>query len=179
MTRIINLALLILQVLLGLFAIALAAPVVEATLVEVIPGPGMPSLASLNLTSAQLYAMDPLSHGLDARGANIEEKCFNFDLAPRTQVSACKSYLTALGKTMCGVHAPAGVHGFYQAFCQAGKAMIYGANWGPTDFAGSYCSDVALAIGYLLRDCGANGGDIAGQIAANGNGALLVSVVGV
>jgi len=34
---------------------------------EVIPGPGLPSLAELNLTSAQLYEMGPPDAGLYTR----------------------------------------------------------------------------------------------------------------
>ena len=36
-------------------AAAVSAPVVEKIYPEVVPGPGLPSLASIGLTSAQLY----------------------------------------------------------------------------------------------------------------------------
>lgn len=43
------------------FGAATALPAVETvkTYPEVIPGPGLPSLASLNLTSVDLYTMKP------------------------------------------------------------------------------------------------------------------------
>lgn len=36
-----------------------ALPTVETVYPEVIPGPGLPSLAELHLTSAELYTMKP------------------------------------------------------------------------------------------------------------------------
>ncbi len=46
-------------------AAAVAAP--PKVYPEVIPGPGLPSLAELNLTSAQLYEMGPPDAGLYTR----------------------------------------------------------------------------------------------------------------
>jgi hypothetical protein len=40
-------------------ATASALPAVDRVYPEVIPGPGLPTLAELNLTSAQLYTMKP------------------------------------------------------------------------------------------------------------------------
>jgi hypothetical protein len=45
-------------VLLSLRAVS-ALPTAETIYPEVIPGPGLPSLAELGLTSAQLYTMKP------------------------------------------------------------------------------------------------------------------------
>lgn len=45
----------------GIQAAALALP--EPAFPEVIPGPGLPSLKELNLTSAQLHAMGPPNEG--------------------------------------------------------------------------------------------------------------------
>lgn len=42
---------------LALFSLAAAAPAAESKYPEVIPGPGLPSLESLGLTSEQLYTM--------------------------------------------------------------------------------------------------------------------------
>lgn len=39
--------------------VAIAIPVAETIYPEVIPGPGLPSLAELGHTSAQLYQMSP------------------------------------------------------------------------------------------------------------------------
>lgn len=41
----------------ALFSLAAAAPAAESKYPEVIPGPGLPSLESLGLTSEQLYTM--------------------------------------------------------------------------------------------------------------------------
>ena len=46
-------------VLSALSSTVVAVPAARSSVPEVIPGPGLPSLASLNLTSADLYAMGP------------------------------------------------------------------------------------------------------------------------
>lgn len=42
---------------LGLLSVASAAPPVSGNYPEVIPGPGLPSLESLGITSAELYQL--------------------------------------------------------------------------------------------------------------------------
>ena len=47
--------------LLGAFTVAVPAPVEKYP--EIVPGEGLPSLASLNITSEELYTLDIPEHG--------------------------------------------------------------------------------------------------------------------
>ena len=83
----------------------LAAP---KTYPEVIPGPGLPSLASLNLTSAELYEMDYhtiLSELNRREETSILEAQFNLNCdgqkCQATDAVACINYLAKLGSKTC------------------------------------------------------------------------------
>jgi hypothetical protein len=128
--------------LLGLAAFqgAMAAPKVYP---EVIPGPGLPSLAELGLTSAQLYEMPvpegrqpqrPPSHGnfansgteLSARAMELtkrfEGRCGPAEAAYTNvnDIIACFHYLNNLGTQAC-------VANENTEMCRAGQAHIYGS----------------------------------------------------
>ncbi|KAL5318424.1 hypothetical protein ACEPPN_013484 [Leptodophora sp. 'Broadleaf-Isolate-01'] len=80
---------------------------------EVIPGPGMPSLAELGLTSEQLYTTTPNLHCPNAL-ANVDS------------VIACFNYLMSLGTSGCGVDRYNG-----KRFCTSGNAKVDGLNYTP------------------------------------------------
>jgi hypothetical protein len=119
---------------------AMAAPKVYP---EVIPGPGLPSLAKLNITSAQLYEMGvpegkqsqktpPLVNSansrteLSARAADLDKRfvgrCGPAEAAYTNvnDIIACFHYLQNLGTTAC-------VANENTVMCTAGQAHIYGS----------------------------------------------------
>ncbi|KFZ02041.1 hypothetical protein V500_00491 [Pseudogymnoascus sp. VKM F-4518 (FW-2643)] len=94
----------------------LAARVVSATgLPEVIPGPGLPSLESLNLTSEALHAMGPIEIPADYHVTEVKPMskrhnptppacfCYGGELIDRATVLSCVNFLFALGTTRCTV----------------------------------------------------------------------------
>jgi hypothetical protein len=131
--------------LLGLASLqgVMAAPKVYP---EVIPGPGLPSLAELNITSAQLYEMgmpegkaEGFSRGrctiadLTSLLADVHARAQELDkrFTPRcgpaeaaytnvNDIIACYNYLKNLGTKSC-------VANENTVMCTAGKAHIYGS----------------------------------------------------
>ncbi|KAM3447400.1 hypothetical protein MY3296_008751 [Beauveria thailandica] len=75
---------------------------------EVVPGPGLPSLESLGLTSEQLYTMEPASSEVDARAAfapmftavcAVDSNAY----ASKAGLIACYNYLSRIGSQQCTV----------------------------------------------------------------------------
>jgi hypothetical protein len=110
---------------------------------EVIPGPGLPSLASLNLTSAELYQRIP-SPGRSSSFLNVNEILTrtNSDVMERLErrfslicnevpqcsisdATACFNFLNALGHQACTVPGPIGAS---STFCTAGGCHWFGGN---------------------------------------------------
>ncbi|KAL2168769.1 hypothetical protein VTG60DRAFT_6878 [Thermothelomyces hinnuleus] len=118
---------------------AMAAPKVYP---EVIPGPGLPSLAQLNVTSAQLYEMG-LPEELQARAQDLERRF--------------------VGK--CGPAEAA--YTSNTVMCKAGKAHVHGSAM--TGRASSYCRDVASGVLWVVDSCTRPDQTCAGAQAAAGN----------
>lgn len=119
---------------------------------EVIPGPGLPSLKSLGLTSDDLYKKGPslgkassiksqipfLTNFIEER--EMFEKRFTLQCGspgPACDVGSawgCYNYLNGLGHTNCVVS------GAYSniKFCQAGSCSWYGSNIGGGSSASSW-----------------------------------------
>ncbi|KAL2143329.1 hypothetical protein VTI28DRAFT_10572 [Corynascus sepedonium] len=137
----------------------------------VTPGPGLPSLAELNLTSAQLYEIG-VPKDLSARdellGQRFEGFCGPDDSAYTNvhDLIACFNYLRSLGITSC-------VAVEDTAMCTAGDTTVYGSALRGT--AVSYCRDVALGLLWVIDHCTRPDQSCAGAQAANGNGDLIVS----
>ncbi|KAF4635090.1 hypothetical protein G7Y89_g3017 [Cudoniella acicularis] len=144
---------------------------------EVIPGPGLPSLTSLNLTSEQLYTMTPklVSRGLSA--ALYDPECREYPcycpggMAQVNDIIACYNYLNNLGSTNCGVMA-------YQAkstMCASGTAKVDAMNNSPNLELPVIvrCADAAAGVQYVYQTCN-NNGQARGSAAAWGNGYLIV-----
>ncbi|KAJ4001235.1 hypothetical protein F5050DRAFT_31301 [Lentinula boryana] len=140
---------------------------------EVIPGPGLPTLAELNLTSEALYTMTPnfqtrSEPEFSGRSELFTNECFTYTTANVDDVIACFNYLESIGGNTCGI-ANTNVQ-----FCFAGTAQISGSSIdGPS--AASLCSDVALGVQWIFTYCNING-QVGGAAAANGNGNLIVGV---
>ncbi|KAI0060396.1 hypothetical protein BV25DRAFT_1807463, partial [Artomyces pyxidatus] len=160
---------------LGAVTTAFAAAVPATVYPTVIPGPGLPSLESLNLTSADLYTTDislgmyPLSScsavpvqtlivGLtEARGeleARYTNECFTYTTASVNNVIACFNYLQSIGSNNCGVVSNID-------FCEAGDAQISGSNIAGAGEVSSSCHDVALGVQWIFTNCN-NGGQVGG-----------------
>ncbi|KAF9564236.1 hypothetical protein CPC08DRAFT_705406 [Agrocybe pediades] len=150
-----------------------------ADTVEIIPGPGVPSLQSLGLTSAEIFRMSA-ERSVTARNEvetsltkRIATTCQNIagHTVSAANAAACVTFLRNLGTQPCGVS------GDNIIFCQAGDAAIWGSNvgGGPSG-ASSFCSDVAIGAQNILNACTMSNGQVEGFAAANGNGDLVVSI---
>ncbi|KAM3511614.1 hypothetical protein MY11210_004768 [Beauveria gryllotalpidicola] len=139
---------------------------------EVIPGPGLPSLEELGLTSAELYQLpvpklpsadhtmsalyNPVCGPQDSRYTNVNG------------IIACYHYLNNLGTQDCKIDRET------SHFCYAGDATVLGQAryW---QGASSHCRDVAGAVLWTIDHCTRPDQSCAGIQAANGNGDLLVA----
>ncbi|OAA71188.1 hypothetical protein ISF_01739 [Cordyceps fumosorosea ARSEF 2679] len=139
---------------------------------EVVPGPGLPSLQELGLTTEQLYSMGPPEPAdLEAFSANFVGKCGPADAA-YTNVNgiiACYHYLKNLGTQRCTTP------GNYKSieFCHSGDASITGTSL-KSNGASSYCRDVASGLLWVVDHCTRPNQSCAGAQAAGGNGNLVV-----
>ncbi|KAJ3968311.1 hypothetical protein EV361DRAFT_785511, partial [Lentinula raphanica] len=136
---------------------------------ELIPGPGLPTLAELNLTSEALYTMTPKLRAYNSLLYLFTNECFTYTTANVNDVIACFNYLENIGGNSCAVN------GDNSQFCYAGTAQISGSNVSGTSSAASLCSDVALAVQWIFTNCNV-GGQVGGAAAAYGNGNLIVGV---
>jgi hypothetical protein len=102
-----------------LIALVLATGILAApkSYPEVIPGPGLPSLASLNLTSADLYELD--YHTILSDITSREESAplvprFNLNCdgqkCQATDAVACINYLAMLGSETCNMNFDNNLH---------------------------------------------------------------------
>ncbi|KAH7369504.1 hypothetical protein BKA65DRAFT_284 [Rhexocercosporidium sp. MPI-PUGE-AT-0058] len=144
---------------------------------EIIPGPGLPSLAFLNLTSAELFAMPiPASALLGAPGSiserALEKRASCYD--PRLSCdinSAVYNYLARLGTLACS-----GTGLF--SLCYVGACSVQGrSRLGPNAFVASYCEHVAFGVSVVAYNCPHDDSHAgAGTDVAYGNGDFIVSL---
>ncbi|OAQ64491.1 hypothetical protein VFPPC_05757 [Pochonia chlamydosporia 170] len=158
---------------LGLASLKLAAGAAIAQ-PEVVPGPGLPSLEQLGLTSAELYSLgkpnitavlgNEFSANFDPRCGPAEAAYVNVN-----DIIACFHYLDRLGHQDCVAPPNLGI----VRFCTAGNGVVSGQ---ALDSRGSssWCSDVAKASLYTIDHCTRPDQSVAGFQAANGNGNLIV-----
>ncbi|KAH9476730.1 hypothetical protein JR316_0010645 [Psilocybe cubensis] len=139
---------------------------------EVIPGPGMPSLESLGLTTADLYRNSTLK-ALSANHVELLITCEKGGLTvSQSSAQACVNYLTSLGTTDCMVPAN-GLSRFYSS----GNANIWGTNvWGNGQDVHSWCSDVGITAQDIVSGCVITSGQVEGYGPAAQNSNLQVSV---
>ncbi|KAH8106140.1 hypothetical protein BXZ70DRAFT_1004419 [Cristinia sonorae] len=143
---------------------------------EVIPGPGLPSLESLGLTSADLYSGTSVA-SLDARdelSSEFTRVCNDNGCGrvPRADAQACVNFLRNLGTTACVVGQTSTV------MCTAGRAVVTGTNLSGQSSVSSFCQDVATGAQNVVTFCADSNGLVAGADAAFGNGNLIVSIEG-
>ncbi|KAF9259945.1 hypothetical protein L218DRAFT_1055494 [Marasmius fiardii PR-910] len=147
--------------------IAHASPVEDSRVV--IPGPGLPSLESLGLTSADLYARTLTELEMRSLMARFPLMCNEVPKCSVGDAVACYNYLNALGHQACTVN------GENVTFCTAGGCHWFGSNISGGGSASSYCSDVAIGGNVVINNC-QGGGQVSGANAANGNGNLVVTI---
>ncbi|KIN08320.1 hypothetical protein OIDMADRAFT_16586 [Oidiodendron maius Zn] len=155
---------------------------------QVIPGPGMPSLESLGLTSEMLFNCTfqaqsfagvanttTASTALDKRYTNT---CMHTPVGDSDGAAACATYLQNLGTTACSATQSAvimctGVFNGVQTYI--GGLSIPAS-------ASSYCRDVATAVRWSIDNCiyCPEGEDcwVGGWAAAYGNGNLIIVTIG-
>ncbi|KAF2281327.1 uncharacterized protein EI97DRAFT_454533 [Westerdykella ornata] len=163
-----------------------ASPVAnEATaLPQLIPGPGLPTLESLNLTMADLLAMDlpdfPSPSPSPSLSANPRSPLHCATHPARftspLEIRTCYGYLITAGTRMCGVPARKPDELLVGVFCQYGDTLIAGISLTGNAEA-SYCRDVAKAVASITEQCARpQDGWVAGYNTAHGNGNLEVGV---
>jgi len=150
-----------------------AMPIEEIAYPEVVPGPGLPSLAELGLTSKQLHTMPIDRAALAIRAAQFDPVCGPVDYAYTNVggIIACYNYLNSLGTQQCSTPSGAGI----SQFCYSGDGNVIGQSIGGP--SSSYCRDVAFAVLYTVDHCTRPDQSVAGFQAAYGNGDLIVGSV--
>ncbi|KAL4746533.1 hypothetical protein BDW72DRAFT_33941 [Aspergillus terricola var. indicus] len=88
---------------------------------------------------------------------------------PISEVQACVDYLFTKSADECAVS------GDQTVFCQAGDTVITGSNTGKGGES-SLCQDVAKGAQKIIDSCTTPEGFVGGHNAAEGNGALIVSI---
>ncbi|KAF2018120.1 hypothetical protein BU24DRAFT_461090 [Aaosphaeria arxii CBS 175.79] len=149
-----------------------AAPSVGKHYPDVIPGPGLPSLEDLNLTSAELYTM-PLSQlPNDEMSVMLTPGCGPGNAYTNvTGLIACFNYLNSLGGTRCVVGASGKTE-----FCHADSSRALGESvTGRSE--SSACSDVAFGLLWVIDHCTRPDQSCAGFQAPRGNGNINVTGV--
>ncbi|OBT74002.1 hypothetical protein VF21_05977 [Pseudogymnoascus sp. 05NY08] len=165
----------------------LAASVVSATnFPEVIAGPGLPSLESLNLTSEALYAMGPIEIPADYHIGEVKPMskrhnpappaCFYYggSLIDRATMLSCINFLFAGGTNQCTISngAPSA------QWCNAGNVALYGLNWHNLPTVSSYCRDVAIGAQWVYNNCNYdNANQWGGWAYVNGNFDMIANVI--
>ncbi|KFY82089.1 hypothetical protein V500_10829 [Pseudogymnoascus sp. VKM F-4518 (FW-2643)] len=141
---------------------------------EIIPGPGLPSLKELGITSADLYKMerpDSLSLESSSIEARFDPKCgpTNSAYTNVNDIVACYHYLKKLGNKRCTAPPNLGI----AHFCYAGKGEVSGQAL-TSKGGSSYCKHVADAVLWSINHCTRGDKKVAGHQAATGNGELIV-----
>ncbi|KAJ7222809.1 hypothetical protein C8J57DRAFT_1482253 [Mycena rebaudengoi] len=141
---------------------------------EVIPGPGLPSLASLNITSAELYRTVPTQDIKKSLARRFPLLCNEVPQCSIADATACFNFLNALGHQACTVPGPVGGS---STFCTAGGCHWFGGNIKQGGGSvSSFCSDVATGGATIIFGCSQLNGLVSGANAANGNGDLIVTI---
>ncbi|KAF2132495.1 hypothetical protein P153DRAFT_308806 [Dothidotthia symphoricarpi CBS 119687] len=137
---------------------------------EVVPGPGLPSLESLGLTTAQLYEMPvPEKSALPSKVRRAGTCGPGSAYTNVNGIIACYNYLNGLGTANCAVPGK----GVTNHMCSSGDAVITGQSLAGGGTS-SYCRDVAAAVLWTINSCTRSDQTCAGAQFAGGNGDLSV-----
>ncbi|KAM0666550.1 hypothetical protein ACQRIU_004405 [Beauveria bassiana] len=145
---------------------------------EVVPGPGLPSLESLGLTSEDLYKMEPASPDTEVNARASLAPMFNPVCATDSRaytavnnLNACERYLARIGLQDCTV--PSNFKTV--RYCFSGDADVNGVSITGRSLT-STCASVAHAVRWITNNC-RRGTTAAGSEAAFGNGDIIVTGV--
>ncbi|EUC50783.1 hypothetical protein COCMIDRAFT_81103 [Bipolaris oryzae ATCC 44560] len=134
---------------------------------ELIPGPGLPTLASLNLTTSDIINL-PLSI-IVPTGPRKDPQCGPEDAYTNVDsLITCYKYIKRLGTEYCEFRLRE-----VKTLCRIGGVGVVGIGIGK-DVERSYCSDVALGLLTVIDGCTRPDQSAAGFAAANGNGNIIV-----
>lgn len=156
---------------------------------QVIPGPGLPSLASLGLTNELLF--DPEFQArmrakfpdtqLAARSKlskRFDPKCMRYPAGNTRGADACAAYLRSLDTTPC----VATQDPVIMCAANVGGTVTNIGGFSIPGRAASYCRDAATGVQWSRDHCAycPEGGDcwVAGWAAAGGNGDLIIVTTG-
>ncbi|TFK68300.1 hypothetical protein BDN72DRAFT_960370 [Pluteus cervinus] len=144
---------------------------------EVVPGPGLPSLKELGLTSEQLYKMTPTldDRGVSPRSAQLDGSCSPWSTGYIDYVVACYNYLQSVAGYLCVI--PGGKFATI-TYCSAGDAKITLQNLADRTDNGSPCGNVAWGVQWSFTSCISNG-RVGGFAPAYGNGDMAVGTVNI
>ncbi|EMD95487.1 hypothetical protein COCC4DRAFT_123696 [Bipolaris maydis ATCC 48331] len=134
---------------------------------ELIPGSGLPSLASLNLTTSDIVNL-PLPIIIPT-GPRKDPQCGPEDAYTNVDsLITCYKYIHRLGTEFCEFR----LHEV-KTLCRIGGVGVVGIGIGK-EVERSYCSDVALGLLTVIDGCTRPNQSAAGFAAANGNGNIIV-----
>ncbi|KAF2401665.1 hypothetical protein EJ06DRAFT_555331 [Trichodelitschia bisporula] len=130
---------------------------VAAGPVTVIPGPGMPSLASLGVTSEQLFSADFTDPHATSPSSVLHKRqsyCSLTYPASRANAIACRNYLIQTGTFTCSSGPD------FSVLCTAGDSEILGWNYyNLNGGVNTQCSDAAVAASWVIDNCSSCPGD--------------------
>jgi hypothetical protein len=144
------------SILLFVFLTSVTAAPAASNAIQVVPGPGLPSLESLGITSADLFDKNfkPIIQSDNKLPAaklfkrQSPASCQTDYQATRGNAIACRNYLIQTGTYTCSSGDS------YATLCTAGDAEIVG--WNYYDIAGGVqtsCSDAAVAASWIIDNC--------------------------
>ncbi|KAH6720690.1 hypothetical protein BKA61DRAFT_709145 [Leptodontidium sp. MPI-SDFR-AT-0119] len=121
---------------------------------QVTPGSGLPSLASLNLTSEQLYAIPVPDFGKpELKLAKRAAGCFDSNRqCTLDDAVACYNYLGTPGTQSCQVDINGGA-GSWKELCRAGNCVVEGRLTNNFIVDSTACSNVAYAVSVIAYTC--------------------------
>ncbi|KAG4433026.1 hypothetical protein IFR05_011487 [Cadophora sp. M221] len=131
-----------------------AVPTVAIPVPEVVPGPGLLSLASLNLTSEQLYSIPAPDFGKsELKLAKRAAGCFDANRqCTLDDAVTCYSYLGTPGTQSCQVDISGGA-GSWKELCRAGNCVVEGRLTNNLIVDSTACSNVAYAVSVIAYTC--------------------------
>ncbi|KAF3490709.1 uncharacterized protein GIQ15_00226 [Arthroderma uncinatum] len=144
----------------------------ERAVRKVIPGPGMPSLESLGVTSEELYQQTTSTEAFKAMASLATQgqpSCLLGRYCTYEDALACHHYLARLGTQNCTVGRTIVI------MVTAGNCRFEAVNIGGNPSTTSHCVDVAIGTSWMFAHCRVEN-SINGANAANGNGDLFVVI---
>ncbi|KAG2008098.1 hypothetical protein CC2G_013564 [Coprinopsis cinerea AmutBmut pab1-1] len=183
----------------GAFALPQASGISdEAATLDFKPGPGLPTLEELGLTTEDLLKPIPeevlasvqADHAsLDAGSGSSASSDGSSSLTKRQWTPACKgphraslasanacyNYLLSLGTTACTVPDSGSVWLSLITMCEIGDAKVTGKCFPPNCPASSWCQHAAHGVAWVMQNCNVDN-FVGGEQAAWGNGHLIIGV---